>query len=646
MPSPTSTISQLASARDKATATLSDETLALLNVDNRDVNVGGAASGKSSRTSGSAGGAKNGLDVRSRLYLSSAPLMEVAEATGTAVYTSIRVTASHEPHSRLVTNLPPYTRFKILATTLLAEGGETRACIALEGSIEPLGWLTAKTAFGSSFIQLYARPLYEVTHREPLKVRQSFEPTSRFVLQLAVGTRLHVVETRRLTDGTQRVRVRILGEDEACGWATSRKADGRAFMGKIDPRARLSDAALAATMALRAKRRAAAVGASGSGFATPDGKESQKGSFASERGASDSPSEEGDSFKRERAWSAKRISLLKGGGLLSMLKLRDGGAVGSFRRRQSVELPGKPSDMQGGGGAGILLGAGAAAAKTAAPKPVVQVSEETKLRVADEMAKDFISKQMHKFLKSSAIEEKAAAIDAQANDVAETIDPNQKTLRVQLGDWMNEKDIKVSQLMNEWDPNGDGKITGTEFRVQVRKIFKKIDVKAIDGLFSSLDDDGSGNLDVDEMKAALRRIQVETARARAEESSVQQQVGALRAKAAAVREIAETTAALENAVDVLNGANMNKDVAAKLGQKMIQKKIKIHEIATKVSWPLPFVSRVYVHHSRTSPHPRTEPPSLACDPKVDPLCCMPPPVLYPFCAVGRLGGWSNRPKGV
>ena len=137
--------------------------------------------------------------------------------------------------------------------------------------------------------------------------------------------------------------------------------------------------------------------------------------------------------------------------------------------------------------------------------PSAQVSEETKLRVADEMAKDFISKQMHKFLKSSAIEEKAAAIDAQANDVAETIDPSQKTLRVQLGDWMNEKDIKVSQLMNEWDPNGDGKITGTEFRVQVRKIFKKIDVKAIDGLFSSLDDGRPSKENKLEVVPAIKR---------------------------------------------------------------------------------------------------------------------------------------------
>ena len=108
-------------------------------------------------------------------------MMEVAEPNNGSVYKSVRVTASHEPHSRLVAHLVPYTRFKILALSKL-KSGETRACIVLDApEARPFGWITAKTAFGTPFVQLYARPMYEVTAREALKVRCSVEPTSRFV---------------------------------------------------------------------------------------------------------------------------------------------------------------------------------------------------------------------------------------------------------------------------------------------------------------------------------------------------------------------------------------------------------------------------------------------------------------------------------
>ena len=40
---------------------------------------------------------------------------------------------------------------------------------------------------------------------------------------MPLGTRLHVVESRRLSDGAQRVRVAIVGEEDLLGWLTAKK---------------------------------------------------------------------------------------------------------------------------------------------------------------------------------------------------------------------------------------------------------------------------------------------------------------------------------------------------------------------------------------------------------------------------------------
>ena len=82
------------------------------------------------------------LSVRSRLWLASAPRMEVAEPHANDARSSLLVTASVDPGSSVVAKLPAFTRLKVLATHELDEG-ETRACVVLEGHAAPLGWLTA-----------------------------------------------------------------------------------------------------------------------------------------------------------------------------------------------------------------------------------------------------------------------------------------------------------------------------------------------------------------------------------------------------------------------------------------------------------------------------------------------------------------------
>ena len=77
-----------------------------------------------------------------------------------------------------------------------------------------------------------ARPLYEVV--VAAKVRQLCEQTSRFVTQLAMGTRLHVVEIRRTVESIFRVRVVVIGQQDPLGWITARRADGLTILRDID----------------------------------------------------------------------------------------------------------------------------------------------------------------------------------------------------------------------------------------------------------------------------------------------------------------------------------------------------------------------------------------------------------------------------
>ena len=183
--------------------------------------------------SGSIEGGMGGK-LRQKLWLTSQPLMEVADipagvnisATARGRYRAV-VTKSYEADSPVVAEVRPYTKLRVLSTRVLPDNSR-RACVILDGDKKPLGWITSTSATGRSLIHIYARPLYEVI--APPKVRKTFEMSSRFVTQLPIGTRLHVVETRRTEDAVQRACVMLVGEeDKPVGWITVMKLGVRGF---------------------------------------------------------------------------------------------------------------------------------------------------------------------------------------------------------------------------------------------------------------------------------------------------------------------------------------------------------------------------------------------------------------------------------
>ena len=84
------------------------------------------------------------------------------------------------------------------------------------------------------------------------------------------------------------------------------------------------------------------------------------------------------------------------------------------------------------------------------------------------------------------------------------------SLSAALGEVLTQRNIKLDQLARSWDLNADGAITLIEFRqsmrskqLQLPKQFLEPTTQ-IDDLFEALDRDGSGALDANELKAALK----------------------------------------------------------------------------------------------------------------------------------------------
>jgi Ca2+-binding EF-hand superfamily protein len=138
--------------------------------------------------------------------------------------------------------------------------------------------------------------------------------------------------------------------------------------------------------------------------------------------------------------------------------------------------------------------------------------------------------------------------------------------------------------IREWDPNGDGTITKQEFRLNVRKLFPKDTppkVQDIDALFQSLDDDGSGSLDVAELKAALKKLQDTAASSKAGASLAQERAGELRARAAELRNgVLAATIASERALEELQQLQRG-TLRTKLGELLVAKGVKMGDIVAK-----------------------------------------------------------------
>ena len=102
--------------------------------------------------------------------------------------------------------------------------------------------------------------------------------------------------------------------------------------------------------------------------------------------------------------------------------------------------------------------------------------------------------------------------------------------------------------MKLWDPNRDGTITKMEFRGNIRKLVPdKVDVKDIDKLFDRFDADKSGEMDIPEVKAALKKLQDAVVKASGQSEKLQAAADKLRKKAEYTQQVANITKESERA---------------------------------------------------------------------------------------------------
>jgi len=120
-----------------------------------------------------------------------------------------------------------------------------------------------------------------------------------------------------------------------------------------------------------------------------------------------------------------------------------------------------------------------------------------------------------------------------------------------------------------------------EFRQSVRSLLgsavAEMDVSVIDRLFQRIDRDASGEIDVRELKTALRAMQAEMATAAKAGTAAESKLLAIRGRMERARAVYEQTVEAEAAV-VAKGIATTKTIFAQLGEQMRRKGMKANEI--------------------------------------------------------------------
>ena len=75
------------------------------------------------------------------------------------------------------------------------------------------------------------------------------------------------------------------------------------------------------------------------------------------------------------------------------------------------------------------------------------------------------------------------------------------------------KNARAIELAKKWDLQGNGSVSRVDFRTNVRNLGLKAEDAEIDALFARMDDDGSGSMDLGELRTALQKLQDEAEKA-------------------------------------------------------------------------------------------------------------------------------------
>ena len=186
-------------------------------------------------------------------------------------------------------------------------------------------------------------------------------------------------------------------------------------------------------------------------------------------------------------------------------------------------------------------------------------------------------------LDSASLEAAAAEFVRKADAESAKLNAGIKSLATRLGEVLIAKRITVSELVATWakGPHSEP-ISKMEFRQHVRKLVEKVDAKEIDALYIELDRDGSGSLDVHEMKLALKQLHDAAARGSSEEAAIVSAVERFRKRAEAASNAAKVTATYEAACAKLKAHKMGGNpLKERVGVALSAKGMKVNEMVLK-----------------------------------------------------------------
>jgi len=137
---------------------------------------------------------------------------------------------------------------------------------------------------------------------------------------------------------------------------------------------------------------------------------------------------------------------------------------------------------------------------------------------------------------------------------------------------------QIREIVNSWANPKSGEVSKMDFRKHVRKFVDEPDIKKVDALFGSLDADGGGTLDADELTVAMRRFHDEATTQQAAEVVLRGRIAFLRTRMASVVEVQQQTAAAEEADAGVLRLESNRLLDGRLGRAIGGKGLRLGDL--------------------------------------------------------------------
>ena len=116
-----------------------------------------------------------------------------------------------------------------------------------------------------------------------------------------------------------------------------------------------------------------------------------------------------------------------------------------------------------------------------------------------------------------------------------------KSIDARLGEVLQKRNVRIGEVMTQWDKDGNGSVDKKEFVLHVKELGLRADVQEVKDLFDSLDEDGNGDLDIEELKVCLKTLQDAAIKVVEDVKTQKKKVVELRKAASAAQEKAQAT---------------------------------------------------------------------------------------------------------